>query len=398
MHDFLQGLLFAGPLDAIGRSVLMFLLYLLAGLLPICGILYVWYFLLTLPMRRNERARMFIDVLALGIDQGHAPEVTIKDISASRDRALGVRFHLLAAHLEGGLRLAEALERVPRLLPPQIVAMLKTGERIGDIRKVLPACRQLLNDGVSHVRGALNYVLVLAFLVTPLNLVVPLVLRVKVLPKFRQVFEDLMGGGPLPEFTRLVFASGNLLTGLQLALILFLVVILFGYIQGPPWRWTRLLMPTSVVSWISWRLPWRRKRLQRDFSAMLTILLDSGVPEAEAVKMAGESTANRLVIRRAARVSGLLQQGGKLPEALKAMDDTGELHWRISNAVQREGGFFRALKGWHEALDAKAFQSEQSAAQLTTTFLVLFNGAIVACVVIGVFAALIDVINAGLLW
>ena len=37
-----------------------------------------------------------------------------------------------------------------------------------------------------------------------------------------------------------------------------------------------------VVTTAYYLLPWRRKRLQRDFSTMLAILLDSGVPESEA--------------------------------------------------------------------------------------------------------------------
>ena len=38
------------------------------------------------------------------------------------------------------------------------------------------------------------------------------------------------------------------------------------------------------------RLPWRRKRFQRDFSAMLAVLLDAEVPETEAVGLAAEAT------------------------------------------------------------------------------------------------------------
>jgi type II secretory pathway component PulF len=42
------------------------------------------------------------------------------------------------------------------------------------------------------------------------------------------------------------------------------------------------------------------KKLQRTFSAMLAVLLDGGVPEAEAVRLAGDCTANEICRRRAA--------------------------------------------------------------------------------------------------
>jgi hypothetical protein len=80
------------------------------------------------------------------------------------------------------------------------------------------------------------------------------------------------------------------------------------------------------------------------------------------------------------------------------IDGTGELKWRLTNALHGRTGFLRALAGWHEALDAKAFQLEQTAAQTVTTALVLFNGLIVAAVVIAVFLLLIQLINQTALW
>jgi len=87
-----------------------------------------------------------------------------------------------------------------------------------------------------------------------------------------------------------------------------------------------------------------------------------------------------------------------LTEAIQLIDETGEFRWRLANALHAHGGFLRALTGWHESLDAKAFQEEQAAAHTVTSGLVLANGLIVALVAIGVFSALISIINAGVLW
>jgi type II secretory pathway component PulF len=386
------------PLEAVLWLIFLFASYLIAGLLPVSGIIYVIYFVLTLPMRRAERARVFLDLLELGLKKGRTPEHAIVGASASQDRSLGIRFHLVAAYLREGLRLSEALERVPRLVPPQLRAMLKTGERIGDVKKVLPACRQILKDSVSHVRGALNYVVVLAFVVTPFAVFVPLVLRVKVLPSFKSIFEGMFDGMALPAFTRLVFADYGIFTAIQIAILCLVWLAVFAHAGGPRvLGWTQCLAD-GLPDWILTRLPWRRKRLQRDFSAMLAILLDAEVAEAEAVTLAAEATANRVFIRRAEKVRALLGRGVKLPEAISAMDDSGELKWRLANALHRGGGFLHALAGWHEALDAKAFQLEQAAAQTTTTALVLLNGAMVGSIVLAVFLALIELLNHATLW
>ena len=140
-----------------------------------------------------------------------------------------------------------------------------------------------------------------------------------------------------------------------------LMTVAVIYIGGPGFvRWFQF-RSVPVVDWIAWRVPWKRKKLLRAFSAMLAVLLDGGVPEAEAVRLAGDCTANEICRRRAQRVIAALEKGVKLDEAVRAFDDTGEFHWRLTNATHAHGGFLAALRGWHEALDAKAFQQEETA-------------------------------------
>lgn len=376
---------------------LMLLLTFVAITIEGC-IVYLLYFLLTLPMRRNERARLFLDLLELGLKDGHTPERAIIDAASARDNSPGARFHLLAAHLENGSKFSDALASVPRLLPPQVRAMLAAGERIGDVGKVLPACRRLLRDGVSQTRGALNYLILFAFAITPFTLFVPAVLMVFVVPRFKEVFAGMIPGSQLPAFSVLILQNSRFIVWAQLIMIGFVWLLMIAYVGGPRFRrWTNRILP-GVPDRITFLFPWRRKRMQRDFSAMLAVLLDAGVPEPDAILLAGESTANAVLQRRAAKVAERLKAGTSLPDALRDVDDTGELHWRLANALHSGRGFLRALTAWHEALDAKAFQQEQAAAQITTSALVLINGLIVAAIVLAVFLPLIALLNSITLW
>ena len=398
MNEFLRQLLQPDPVQGILGLLLAFVLYVLLGLLPVIGTVYLIYFLLTLPMRRAERARMFLDLLQLGLQEGRSPEAAIADAATSRDASLGARFHLLAAHLAKGEHLDEALAKVPRLLPPRVRAMLKAGERIGDLAKALPACRLMLRDSVSQVRGALNYVVLLTFAVTPFAIFVPIVLKVKVLPAFRAIFADMLAGAQFPAFTRFIFAQDSWFLTIQTLALCLIWGLVVAYLGGPRLHaWIERALP-GAPDFLFRLLPWRRKRLQRDFSAMLAELLEANVPEADAVRFAAESTANLVMQHRALKTVALLNQGVQLPDALREMDDTGELHWRLKNALNGSGSFVRALAGWHEALEAKAFQLEQGAAQIATALLVLLNGAVIASVVMAVFLALISLLNRATLW
>jgi len=133
--------------------------------------------------------------------------------------------------------------------------------------------------------------------------------------------------------------------------------------------------------------------LQRTFSAMLAVLLDGGVPEAESVRLAGDSTANEICRYRARRVITSLKKGVKLDDAVRAFDDTGEFHWRLTNATHAHGGFLHALRGWHEALDAKAFQQEEIATHVLTSGLVVLNGLVVALIATSMFGVLIMILK-----
>ena len=133
--------------------------------------------------------------------------------------------------------------------------------------------------------------------------------------------------------------------------------------------------------------------MQRDFSVMLALLLDVEVPEDKAVRLAAESTANRVFLMRAERVVADLRQGVKLTEAVRWLDDAGEFRWRLRNAAQAGRGFVAALDGWHETLEAKAFQQEQIASQTITTGFVFLNGLMVSLIAVALFQLLIAVIE-----
>lgn len=383
----------AGDVIGMGASLLLAMVLFIIPAVLVCAFVYAVYHLLTAPLRRAERARLFLDLLELGIKDGRTPETAVTDAAASNDESLGPQFHEVAAEIRRGRKLGAALDEVPRLAPPEIRAMLQAGERIGNVEKVLPACRRLLGDSLSQVRGAINYVVLLAFVVTPGMVAIPVILRYRVLPEFRVVFSDMLRGNQMPAFTRLVMGGSDWFIALLTASLVAIWLLMLGYVSGARLRLAlgRLFpgLPDRVFYW----LPWRRKRLQRDLSAMLAILLDAHVPEPEAVTLAAAATANAVLRRRAARVCERLQAGVKLPEAIRAMDNSPELQWRLTNALERGRGFVAALDGWEESLDARAFQLEQAAAQIASTCLVLFNGAIVASVVIGMFLPLISLMN-----
>ncbi len=359
--------------------------WVLRALLPVGALAAAAFYVTSRPLRRQERARCLLELIESALAQGQPVEHYIVSLAQTRDGSLGTHFYLLAAYLEQGRSLAAALEKVPGLAPPQLVAMLGVGESLGDYGRVLPACREVLHDALSESRALINYQVVFAFVLNPLIAVALFFVTAKVAPVIKDINSSL-GIHLAPEFA----FSVHVLPWLCLLQVLFVLALYFFavlFLGGPRFiSWLQASMFPADGLWL--RVPWRRKRLQCSFSAMLALLLDARLPEEQAVTLAAQSTANAAFIRMGGEAVGRLRAGMKLPDALHRIDDTGEFRWRLKNAGQSGGRFFQALSGWHEWLHARACQQEQAVAQSVSTALVLLNGASVALVAVLVLGSL----------
>lgn len=360
------------------------------------GLFAAGYYFFSLPLRRREQERLFLDLLASGLQRGQGIEPTIMGLAASGDRSLGKGLARLANRLASGVRFEQAIVGRPAFLPPETAALLRAGYEAGDVASVLAARQEATRDGVTEVWKAQHYLVLLAFVVTPAWMVAFTGFCVFVLPKLQQIMFDLGAAPPV----LLLWLAANL----RLLVVGQLLVLAAGwflaalYLGGPRFRDRLTQWAPRLVAGLAFRLPWRRRRMQRDFSATLAVLLDAGLAEPRAVQLAAATAGNERFTVQASQVIDDLRGGVALPAALERLDKTGELRWRLANAVHGRGGFRRALAGWHEALEAQAFHDEQVVAQIVTTALVLFNGLLVAVLAFGLFQLFTHLIDAGVLW
>ncbi|HEY3763452.1 MAG TPA: type II secretion system F family protein [Verrucomicrobiae bacterium] len=352
------------------------------------------HYLLSLPMNRRDRALFFLDLVETVVRQGQSVEQAIVSAAENKDPAMGPRYFLIAAHIENGAKLSGALEKVPSFLPPQVNAMLQAGEKQGDLKKVLPACREVLRLAPDTVRTTMHYMVAILLLFAPIAIFMISLISTFVIPRFREVAAGI--GAPVWSLTEFVFHHVDWLVAFESLVFIGLMMVAIVYIGGPGFVSCFRCNAVPIIDWLEWRIPWKRKKLQRIFSAMLAVLLDGGMPEGDAVRLAGDCTANEICRRRAQQIISALQQGERLQSAIDAFDDTGEFQWRLANAAHGQGGFLKALNGWLEALEAKAFQQEETATHTLTSGLVIMNGVIVALIATAVFGILIAILNGAL--
>ena len=243
----------ASPWDSItdipALRVLGWVLFcLLPSVLSVIGV----YFLITLPLRRQERARVLIDVLAAGVRRGQAPAVTLTALAERR--VLGWELWRAARAVGAGEPMSRALRTsAPSLLPPNITGALAAGEAMGDVGRVLPACRRMLVDAVPRTRAALNY---LPLMTISLFLMPMVFMRFFLVPKLQEIVRSMAlpsmhAGDALTAFSHPAIAWFCVAAPLALAATAVL------YIGGPRLAesigWDRLIGDRLAM-----RLPWRR--------------------------------------------------------------------------------------------------------------------------------------------
>ncbi len=303
----------------------------------------------------------------------------------------------LLTHLRGGLDLVDALKKTPWLVEARLVSLLEVGRELGDMKKILPAARVMFATATGHVRKAQMYTYPYIFFVSSVGIVIPWMLMTFVVPKFELIFKDMLPAEErLPGFTLLVLDISNHAWLFDVLATLVTLGFLLGavlYVGGPRVRRRLSGVTPSFFARLALALPWWRKKLQCDFSARLSLLLDAGVSESRAVTLAAEGTGNLVLQQRALRACADLKNGKSLPVAIQHLDSSNELRWRLETVARSGKGFLPALRAWHETLSARAAQQEQAAAQLVVTGMILSIGVMVGSLVIGMFLPLIVLID-----
>ena len=361
-----------------GFEVVPVVYYLLSVVLASAGLVGICW----RPIQRRERVRFFLYLLAQAEESGQSIEQIIISLSKGGEQPLGPQFDRVARHIEWGLmNLPEALAREPGCLPAQVVDTYKVGHETGDVSLILPVAQENHREnGESVFSGLIYHVIVLSIAVMIVG-----ILMTYVIPKFKAIFADMLEPGEvLPEFTMLFLKISDTIKNNAAALFIPLLLLLGVWFYCKKKGWLDAF-------WLL--MPWRRKRLQRDYSRVLVLLLDSGVPEEKAIELAAQSTSNRTIKKRARKVIASLQSGMGLTEAIKLMDDSREFRWRLTNALQTDGKFVDSLNGWHQSLSARADRQHRSFASLIEATMILLLGLIIGSIMIGMFLPLIKLMD-----
>lgn len=325
--------------------------------------------------------------LATLIHAGLPVEEALRAVSRqSEQQRISSMMLAVRAKVVEGHTLAWALEQFPGSFPELYRATVAAGEQSGHLDLVLEQLADYTErryDLLRTVRGALIYPIVLVLFST---LIVGVLLTVAV-PKIVSVFERTKQELPLP--TQILIAVSDFMKHWWWALAIVVIGAVVLFIRAMREEAFRRRVHAFLL-----RAPVIRRLVRgadaARFASTLSILMASGVPLVDALRIAGQVTTNLLIRDAIKQASVKVQEGGSLNRAL----DTGGYFPPMMIQMIASG----ENSGELDTMLARAALAQEKDLQVTIgAFLALFGPLVLVLMAVLVFgivlAMLMPIIN-----
>jgi general secretion pathway protein F len=213
-----------------------------------------------------------------------------------------------------GTSLADAMAQYPRAFNELAVSMVRAGQEGGFLEDVLERVAiftENQEDLKAKVMGAMAYPVFLA----AVGVIVLNVLIIFFVPKFQPIFDKLEAKGQLPMLTQALIGISQVMQTYFWAVILVGLAVVVGFRQ-----WAITSTGRAIVDAWRLRLPVAGKiylslALSR-FTRILGTLLHNGIPILQALRIAKDSTGNRVLADAIESAAENVTAGNKLAEPL----------------------------------------------------------------------------------
>ena len=220
----------------------------------------------------------------------------------------------IGENIAAGGTFSESLTQYPKIFDHLYVNMVKAGEAGGVLEVVLGRLAEFAEKSEkikNKVKGAMIYpivVLVAAIGITAF-------LLVAVIPKFQQVFNDMLGGAALPPITQFVIDASGFVqhNGLQifLAVVAFVVLMkIVGKTEKGAYFFDVLKLKMPVTGTLT-----QRSAVSK-FTRTLGTLLSSGVPILQSLTITRDTTGNRVLTEAIQNVHDSVKEGESMTQPL----------------------------------------------------------------------------------
>jgi general secretion pathway protein F/type IV pilus assembly protein PilC len=251
------------------------------------------------------------DLLRSGVPLLRSLEILERQSAAPALSAILKEIHVKVAD---GTSLADAMGQYPKAFGELAVSMVKAGQEGGFLEDVLERVAiftENQEDLKAKVIGAMAYPIFLA----ATGLVVLNILIIFFVPKFQPIFDKLEANGQLPMLTKGLIAISHAMIDywwMCLLGLLFVTVMIRQWMLTTSGRFIvdgwRLRLPVAGKLYLSLALS--------RFTRILGTLMHNGIPILQALRIAKDSTGNRVLTAAIENAAENVTAGNRLAEPL----------------------------------------------------------------------------------
>ncbi len=293
--------------------------------------------------------------------------------------------------IKSGGTLSEAMAQHPRVFDRLYLSMVKAGEAGGVLDVVLDRLARFQEKSL-QLKGKITAAMVYPLIVMTVAVLILAGLLVFVVPKFKQIFADLLKGAPLPPLTQFVLTISEAVK--NHTLVALGLAVAFGW-AATAFRKTPKgshLLDTWIV-----KLPLFGELVLKAvivrFGRTLGTLLSSGVPILPALLITRDTCGNSQIagaittvhdrVKEGAPVARPLDATGVFPPMVTSMIDVGEHTGQLPEMLGKVADIYE-----DEVDNAVAGLSS-----LIEPILILFLALVVGTIVIALFLPIIRIVQ-----
>jgi len=296
--------------------------------------------------------------------------------------------------IENGSSLGEAMAQHPRVFNRLYLNLVKAGELGGALELALTRLAEFMEKS-QRIRGKVKAAMFYPCTVMLVAMGVLGVLMGFIVPRFRQVFEDLLNGRSLPPFTRFVFGLSEGLQHHLLAVALCLVGLGTLWWLALRTAWGRLAADQLKLNLPVLGPIFRKASISR-FARTLGTLLGNGVPILQALTIVGETSGNRVVARTVSRLHDTVKQGDPLAPTLKASSVFPLMVTGLVDVGEQTGALPEMLMKVADIYDDEVDNAASALTSLLEPIMILLLAVVVGGLIIAMFLPLIMLYGSGI--
>jgi len=297
----------------------------------------------------------------------------------------------IAETVESGSTFSEALAQHPKIFNRLYVNMVRAGEAGGVLDVTLSRLADF-QEKAQKIKNKVVSAMVYPSVVIFVAISIMTFLMIAIVPKFQEIFRDLLQGAPLPPLTQFVIDVSNIIQHQAILVIVFIVgLVIFIKMFG------KTKKGRYVLDKIKLHMPVFGPLLQKvgiaRFTRTLGTLIASGVPILQALNIVRETSGNAVIADAVSRVHDSVKEGERIVQPLQATKVFPAMVVSMVDVGEETGALPDMLMKIADVYDDEVDNAVAALTSMLEPIMIVFLAVIVGTIVIAMFMPLIGVIN-----